>query len=131
MKLQDLKAKVYEITTVTTTKALKKNYSELRSLDFRKKKSWEMALELVQSQKDQFESWLENPPEEYRELFAETEAAFEGYDRKLSRADALAKEALSMADQLDELAQEYRGDAIELERRVRRSQQIAKQAERN
>lgn len=131
MKLFELKVKVFELAKVTTTKQLKQRYSELRSLDFRKKHSWETALGLLQNRKSEFETWLENPPEEYRELFAETDEAFDRFDRKLKAAENLSQEALSMADHLEELAQEYQEDAIELERRLKHSRKIAKQAERN
>jgi DNA-binding protein H-NS len=131
MKLSELKAKVYEFAAVSTTKALKAKYEELRSLDLRRKISWEKALTIVQKQQDKFETWLENPPEEYRELFAEIEEVSERFDRDLIKAEQLSKEVNSIADNLDTLAEDCRNEAAQLNREIETAKAIAEYVDRN
>ena len=127
MKLSELKRKVYEAAKVTTTKQLKAQYPAIRPLDMRCKLSWESALPLaqaaystnpdltkLQSTKAQvdkpensvgFEDWLSNPPDEYKALFVEADAALTAFDQKLSNTKKLTKTAKAMVASLDEFAE--------------------------
>jgi len=129
MKLSELKAKVYSLANVKTTQQLKKQYSEIRLLDLRRKDAWQKALSIVEA--PEFEAWLENPPEEYRELFEQTEQAFEEFDRQIAAAQQLSVEGNEIAEQLDELAQEYAAEADELQQTVKVARRNAKKAEQN
>ena len=59
-----LKRKVYELSKCNNTKTLKASHEEFKSLDFRRKKSWEIALKLLV----EFEEWCANPPEDLKEI---------------------------------------------------------------
>jgi CRISPR/Cas system-associated endonuclease Cas3-HD len=134
MKLQELKAKVYQLAQVSTTQQLKAKYEAIQTLDMRRKASWERALAIVQEQQKQqneFAQWLENPPEEYKTLFAEITEASQKYDRKSAETRQLAQEVLSIANNLEEVAEDCRGEAEQLEREVRRTIQISEQANLN
>jgi hypothetical protein len=48
---------------------------DLRHLDFRLKGSWRSALGALEQAAVTMDAWDQNPPEEYRELFAETDRA--------------------------------------------------------
>lgn len=101
MKFQELKAKVYELAEVNTTQQLKAKYAEFKTLDMRRKTSWEKALTAVQKQRSEFEDWLENPPEEYKDLFSEIVGASQKYAQKSLETKQLAQEVLSMANSLE------------------------------
>jgi hypothetical protein len=129
MKLSDLKVKVYALADVSTTSELKQKYAELRSLDLRRKDAWQTALSIVES--PEFESWLENPPEEYRELFEQTAQVFEEFDQQVAAVRQLSSEGNAISDQLDQLSEEFAAEAAELEREVQAARRMAKQAEQN
>jgi hypothetical protein len=131
MKFQELKAKVYELAEVNTTQQLKAKYAEIKALDMRRKASWEKALSVVHKSRTEFEDWLENPPEEYKDLFAEITDASQEYDRKSVETKQLAQEVLSMANSLKTLAEEYQDEAEHLKQDIKKSRRIAKQAELN
>ena len=131
MKLQELRAQVYELAEVTTTQQLKAKYEEIRSLDMRRKISWEKALAIVQTQQDELQNWLENPPDEYKELFAEIESTAKTFDQKLVEARQLHQEVNAMADSLEELASECQDEADRLKQEVKAARRIAKQARMN
>lgn len=131
MKFQELKAKVYELAGVNTTQQLKVKYEEIKTLDMRRKISWEKALSVVQEQQSEFGKWLENPPEEYKDLFSEITEASQKYDQKSAKTKQLVQEVLSMANSLETLAEECQDEAAQLKRDVKTSRRIAKQAELN
>jgi uncharacterized phage infection (PIP) family protein YhgE len=131
MKLQELKAKVYGIAGVNTTQQLKAKYKELKALDMRRKSSWEKSFTVIQSQHSEFEKWLGNPPDEYKELFANIKEASQQYDRKAMKAKRLVNEVLAMANSLEELAEECQGEALQLEQDVKIAKRISKQANLN
>lgn len=120
MKLTELKSKVYQLAEVTTTKQLKAQYKEIKPLDLRYKASWEKALTHLQrsleskdatpvDSKDatatDFEKWLDSPPAEYKELFAEAGAALASFGKKLDQTRTLTKTAKAMVASLDEFAE--------------------------
>jgi vacuolar-type H+-ATPase subunit I/STV1 len=130
MKFQELKAKVYELAEVNTTKQLKAKY-EIKTLDMRRKDSWEKALTIIQKQQSEFEYWRENPPEEYKNLFAEIEETSQQYDQKSLKTKQLAREVLSVANSLEELAEGYQNEAYQLEQEVKKAKRISEQARLN
>ncbi|WP_189523528.1 hypothetical protein [Nostoc sp. PA-18-2419] len=42
--------------------------------------SWEQILVIVKKQPSEFEDWLENPPEEYKDIFDEITEASQKYE---------------------------------------------------
>lgn len=131
MKFQELKARVYELAEVNTTKQLKAKYEDMKTLDMRRKASWEKALTVIQNQQSEFENWLKHPPEEYKDLFLEIKEASEKYDQKSTETKQLAQEVLLMANSLEALADEFQDEAAQLGKKVKASRQIKKQAELN
>lgn len=131
MKLQELKAAVYKLAGVSTTRQLKVQHPKIRTLDLRRKAAWQQALTSLQSGASTFETWLEHPPEEYQTLFAEIEQATQQYDQSLAKTEQLTKEVIAVADQLDELAAETQAEASELKQQVKVARRIAQQAELN
>lgn len=131
MKFQELKSKVYELAKVPTTQQLKAKYEEIKTLDMRRKDSWEKALTVIQNQQNEFETWLENPPEEYKDLFSEIQEASQKYDQKSTETKQIAKEVLMMANSLEALAGECQDEAAQIEEEVKVSRRVRKQAELN
>ncbi|MEH1857230.1 MAG: hypothetical protein V7L21_04345 [Nostoc sp.] len=131
MKLQELKAKVYELAEVTTTKQLKAKYKEIQTLDMRLKTSWQETIAILQKSQSEYEKWLENPPEEYKEIFSEITEALEKYDQKSIQTKKLAQEIVSIADDLEELAEESQNEAEQIKQEVEVIKHISKQARLN
>ncbi|BCL37116.1 hypothetical protein [Nostoc sp. MS1] len=131
MKLQELKAKVYELAGVNTTKQLKAKYKDIQALDMRLKSSWEKTLTIVQKSQSEFEDWLENPSEEYKELFSEITETLEQYDHKSAQTKQLVQEIVSIADDLEELAKESQNEANQIKQEVKVTKLISKQARLN
>lgn len=131
MKFEELKARVYQLAEVYSTRQLKAKYEEIRPLDMRRKLSWEKALTVVQPSPDEFQSWLNNPSAEYQELFAEIESVSQAYDQQSVEAKQLAKEVAEMADSLESIAQECQDEANQLQQEVKAARRIAKRAELN
>ncbi|MDZ7957105.1 MAG: hypothetical protein RMY34_04225 [Aulosira sp. DedQUE10] len=131
MKLQELKAKVYELAGVNTTKQLKTKYEEIQTLDMRLKTSWEKTLAILNKSQSKFEEWLENPPEEYKDLFSEITQASQKYDNKSTETKQLTREVLSIANNLEELAAEFQNEGSQLKEEVAITRKISKQARLN
>ncbi|OUL22278.1 hypothetical protein [Nostoc sp. 106C] len=131
MKLQELKAKVYELAKVNTTKQLKAKYKEVQTLDMRLKTSWQETLAIIQKSQSEYEQWLENPPEEYQELFSEITEALEIYEQKSAQTKKLAQEIVSIADDIEELAEECQQEAEQIKEEVELNKRISKQARLN
>lgn len=131
MKLQELKAKVYELAGINTTKQLKAKYKEIQTLDMRLKTSWQKTLAVIQKSQSEFEDWLENPPEEYKELFSEITEALEEYDHKSVHTKQLVQEIMSIADNLEELAEESQNEANQIKQEVKVTKLISKKARLN
>ena len=100
-----LKKKVYSLSAVSTTKALKACRSEFSKLDFRRTASWEKAL--VYLEKDNSSSSLEqlcaNPSDKYRELFADITQSFKNSQVLIEKSDLLVKRLGDNAAALEEL----------------------------
>ncbi|MGC1307401.1 MAG: hypothetical protein WA885_09245 [Phormidesmis sp.] len=146
MKLLALKSEVYRIAKVTTTRQLKAKYAEIKAWDMRYKDSWQQALNWLKqlSQKEPkdleisgvgseatFDDWLSNPPDEYKALFAEAEAAFTSIDEKLTRGKQLTKTAKAMAESLNEFAEASLEESQQLAKTAERNRDISKQADLN
>lgn len=66
----------------------------------------------------EFEEWLKNPPEEYRELFAEINEASAAYDRKSAQIKELIQEINSMADSMEASASELQEEANDIRQQL-------------
>lgn len=144
MKLSELKAAVYLLAQVGTTKQLKKQYEFARPLDMRFKASWEKVLVHLQTESQQvsenqisentdesFEAWASNPPSEYAALFAEADEALETFDRKLLKTKKLTKTAIAMANSLDEFAEASLDEAKRLAKAAQTNRKRVKEADLN
>ena len=131
MNLQKLKATVYEIAKVKTIRQLKTKYEDLKPLDMRRKASWEQALAIAQQHQENLANWLENPPDEYKELFAEIERVSGDYDNQLALLKQKQQAVISIADDLEALADEVQGEGDRLKHEVEVARQIAQQADLN
>jgi uncharacterized phage infection (PIP) family protein YhgE len=131
MKLQELKATIYGLAGVNTTQQIKAKYEEIKALDMRRKSSWEKAFTVIQGQHSELKEWLENPPDEYKDLFTEITEASQQYDRKSMKAKRLANEVLAMANSLEELADECQGEARQLEQDVKIAKRMSKRVNLN
>ncbi|MHC0065584.1 hypothetical protein ACWATR_22245 [Nostoc sp. UIC 10890] len=131
MKLQELKAKVYELAGVNNTKQLKAKNQEIKTLDMRLKTSWEKTLAILQKPQGEFEKWLENPPEEYKDIFSEITEVSQKYDQKSAQTKQLAREVLSIANNLEELAEESQDEADKIKQEIEITRRISKQARLN
>ena len=158
MKLSELKTEVYRAAEVTTTKQLKAEYAEIKSLDMRRKASWEKVLALLnkskksahkkstseknkskkadsQKESDQdksgFEAWLSDPTNEYKSLFDQAESALSSIGEKLVKGQKITKTAKAMAEGLSEFADASLEEAQKLAKSARRSQDASKQADLN
>jgi hypothetical protein len=131
MKLQELKAKVYELAELETTQQLKAKYQGIKTLDMRLKASWEKALVMIQQQKTEFQSWLENPPEEYKDLFTEITKVSQEYNQKSAAARRLVQEALATADSIEALANDCKEEANQISQDIQRAKWVVTQADLN
>jgi len=129
--IHDLKSEVYALAQVSSTKALKRKYNLLRALNFSYKASWETALTLLRGDQSDFQAWLDNPPEEYKALFADIEAVTADFGAQLVKAKHLGKDALEMAESLEDLAQDAQAEADSLRRDAQAAAHIARQANLN
>ncbi|QKQ76512.1 hypothetical protein [Nostoc sp. TCL240-02] len=131
MKLQELKAKVYELAGVNNTKQLKAKIQEIKTLDMRLKISWEKTLAILQKPQSEFDEWLENPPEEYKDIFSEITEASQKYDHKSAQTKQLVREVSSIANNLEELAEECQDEADKIKQEIEITRRISKQARLN
>ena len=128
--LKDLKSDVYKLAGVNTTKKLKLLRSEFKSLDFRRKSNWEIALKTLSTTPStkQFEDWRQNPPEEYKDLFSEIEDVSNSYNQSIEEGLKIsksikeeAKDLQKTSDDLSNEAKKLNDDATsaEIEMRIR------------
>ena len=128
--LKDLKSDVYKLAGVNTTKKLKLLRSEFKSLDFRRKSNWEIALKTLSTTTStkQFEDWRQNPPEEYKDLFSEIEDVSNSYNQSIEEGLKIsksikeeAKDLQKTSDDLSNEAKKLNDDATsaEIEMRIR------------
>lgn len=112
--LVDLKGKVLALAKVSSTKELKRTNVDLRHLDFRLKASWRSALGVLEQAAVAMAEWDRNPPEDYKELFAEIDQAAAAYSASIAQGLKLSSQLRDAADDLDALAGELQQEAEEL-----------------
>jgi hypothetical protein len=112
--LADLKGQVLALAKVSSTQELKRANVDLRHLDFRFKASWRSALEVLQQAAVAMEEWDRNPPEEYKELFAEIDQAAAAYSASIEQGLKLSSQLRDAADDLEAVAGELQQEAEEL-----------------
>ena len=112
--LADLKRQVLALAKVSSTKELKRANVDLRHLDFRLKASWRSALGVLEQAAVAMDEWDRNPPEEYKELFAEIDQAAAAYNASIEQGLKLSSQLRDAADDLDALAGELQQEAEEL-----------------
>jgi hypothetical protein len=112
--LADLKGQVLALAKVSSTKEIKRTNVDLRHLDFRLKASWRSALGVLRQAAIAMADWDRNPPEEYKELFAEIDQAAAAYSASIEQGLKLSSQLRDAADDLDALAGELQQDAEEL-----------------
>jgi hypothetical protein len=112
--LADLKGQVLALAKVSSTKEIKRTNVDLRHLDFRLKASWRSALGVLEQAAVAMAEWDRNPPEEYKELFAEIDQAAATYNASIEQGLKLSSQLRDAADDLDALAGELQQEAEEL-----------------
>jgi hypothetical protein len=112
--LADLKGQVLALAKVSSTKEIKRTNVDLRHLDFRLKASWRSALGVLEQAAIAMAEWDRNPPEEYKELFAEIDQAAATYNASIEQGLKLSSQLRVAADDLDALAGELQQEAEEL-----------------
>jgi len=112
--LVDLKGQVLALAKVSSTQELKRANVDLRHLDFRLKASWRTALGVLEQAAVAMEEWDRNPPEEYKELFAEIDQAAAAYSASIEQGLKLSSQLRDAADDLEVVAGELQQDAEEL-----------------
>ncbi len=129
--ISDLKAEVHALAQVAKTRELKTKYPSLSSLNFSFKSSWETAFNLLQADRPDFQNWLKNPPEEYRDLFKDIESVSAEFGDKVKKAKHLGEDALAMAESLEQLAEEAQTEAEELRQEAETAARVARRANLN
>ena len=112
--LADLKVQVLALAKVSSTKELKRANVDLRHLDFRLKASWRSALGVLEQAAVAMDEWDRNPPEEYKELFAEIDQAAAAYNASIEQGLKLSSQLRDAADDLEAVAGELQQEAEEL-----------------
>ena len=112
--LADLKRQVLALAKVSSTKELKRANVDLRHLDFRLKASWRSALGVLEQAAVAMDEWDRNPPEEYKELFAEIDQAAAAYSASIEQGLKLSSQLRDAADDLEAVADELHHEAKEL-----------------
>ncbi len=109
--LADLKRQVLALAQVASTQELKRTNMDLRHLDFRLKASWRSALDVLQQAAAAYPDWDSNPPEEYKELFAEIDQAAAAYGASIDQGLKLSGQLRRAADELEALSGELQQEA--------------------
>ena len=112
--LADLKGQVLTLAKVSSTQELKRANVDLRHLDFRLKASWRSALGVLEQSAVAMDEWDRNPPEEYKELFAEIDQAAAAYSTSIEQGLKLSSQLRDAADDLEAVAGELQQEAEEL-----------------
>jgi hypothetical protein len=112
--LADLKGQVLTLAKVSSTQELKRTNVDLRHLDFRLKASWRSALGVLEQAAVAMDEWDRNPPEEYKELFAEIDQAAAAYSASIEQGLKLSSQLRDAADDLEALSGELQQEAEEL-----------------
>jgi hypothetical protein len=114
LSLAELKRQLLALAKVSSTQELKRANVDLRHLDFRLKASWRSALEVLQQAAVAMAEWERNPPEDYKELFAEIDQAAAAYSASIEQGLKLSSQLRDAADDLEALSGELQQEAAEL-----------------
>ncbi|MCP9894653.1 hypothetical protein KBZ20_12810 [Vulcanococcus limneticus Candia 3F8] len=87
---------------------------DLRHLDFRLKASWCSALGVLEQAAVAMAEWDRNPPEEYKELFAEIDQAAAAYSASIEQGLRLSSQLRDAADDLEAVAVELQQESEDL-----------------
>jgi hypothetical protein len=112
--LADLKREVFALANVSSTKALKQTNVDLRHLDFRLKASWSSALQVLRQAAAAMAEWDRNPPDDYKELFAEIDLAVAARSASIDQGLKLSAQLRQAADDMEALSGELREEAEDL-----------------
>ena len=112
--LADLKGQVLTLAKVSTTQELKRTNMDLRHLDFRLKASWRSALGVLEQAAVAMAEWDRNPPEDYKELFAEIDQAAAAYSASIEQGLKLSSQLRDAADDMEAAAVELQQEAEEI-----------------
>lgn len=112
--LADIKDQVLTLAKVSSTQELKRANVDLRHLDFRLKASWRSALGVLEQAAVAMDEWDRNPPEDYKELFAEIDQAAAAYNASIEQGLKLSSQLRDAADDLESVAGELQQEAEEL-----------------
>ncbi len=126
-----LKAEVYTLAGVANTQQLKARYEDFRALNFSYKAAWQTALAQLQAEPSDFQTWLANPPEEYKALFADIESVSADFNAKLDKAKALGQDARTMAEGLEQLAEDAQAEANQLRQEADLAYEVAQRSRLN
>jgi methyl-accepting chemotaxis protein len=74
---------------------------------------------------------LKNPPEEYKDIFSEITEVSQKYDQKSAQTKQQAREVLSIANNLEELAGECQDEVDQIKQEFEITRRISKQARLN
>jgi hypothetical protein len=113
-RLQDLRADVLRLAGVSSTRELKRRHGELGLLDFRRKASWQVALERLQATAPAPPAGDLDSGEEFRELFAAIDQTSAAYAASIEQGLELSAALLRTADDLEALSAELREEATDL-----------------
>jgi len=111
--LYNLKKKVYELSSTKNTKDLKSSRADFDKLDFRRKASWELALNVLQEGQT-FDDFINNPTEKYSELFKEIKQASKDHDVNMKNTNKALETLGSSVDKLEKLTKEVNADTESL-----------------
>ena len=131
MKIKELRSKVYELAKVDSTKQLKVKYANFKTLDMRFKVSWKTALQFLEEEGSDFDTWLANPPEEYKELFSEIQKVSDKYDQSSLKRKHLVQNLQSITDSLEATAAELQDEATQLDKQNNLAREVNEQAKLN
>jgi len=124
--LKNLKAEVYALANVATTQQLKALRAEWRSLDLRRKSNWQLIHAQLQQTSGDFEAWLANPPEEYRELFSQIADVTTAYGSSIAEGQRLSSELQLAAEELEKLSSYCRSEVETLKQQSQTARRQAK-----
>jgi len=112
-KLAELKKEAYGLAKVDNTKALKALSSNFVKLDFRRKDHWKKAITILKKEPS-YEEWCAEPPEKYRELFAEIDQVSKDSEKIIEQGDQFIKGLEKDTNSLERIANECQEEADSL-----------------
>ena len=111
--LLNLKRKVYQLAKCNNTKTLKASHEEFKSLDFRRKQSWENALKFL----IEFEEWCSNPPEDLKEIIEGINKSSKNLDQSIRNLNENLQNLDIGVRELNTIKEETKSDIKNLKER--------------